>query len=1687
MRSESNTNNFEKIFVKGGTKFLLVGLTVLLILTAWVLVTPESLTAEAITSQYQGYYYIKVTAHDTDKWDKDSCANSAGYMVVPTKKQDGSAGPTWSSAVTKNQWDSDGGTWTYYDNSTLGGFPDHLRKVQTNSATATNWIKNNNGTWTSNIEFKIYVSKNGNDWTEVLSYSEDTSAGGSWSYTTAVSSDKFPKLNSVGISGNTTVYTNGSTTATYSVTSAKDQYGVAWGFSSVTWSSSNTNLATINNNGEATFKYNNGNEYDVTFTPSLVNSAGGSSKDSITVHVVPCEPLQLNTEKINKPSDKKYYSFTPSSTGEYIFFTYDNDNDPDPGLKVYPLANGTLGTDTYNDDIGDDKIRELLSGSQSNMGSWQSYVTIDLTAGTTYIIKDNRTSSSNTYPMKVCKAVDITFNASGGGTTFTKTLPAGHTLYLGQTGLTRSDHTLLGWCATAYDYMRREPREYTAAQTITVPDSDTTYVALWNPTDPSTVSVNTDYTASVPNAYQITYYKFTPTETRDYIYYSKASASDPYGVLYKASDWANSGSILAYDDDSGNSNSSFTGSSSAGNFFIRKGLTKNTNYLLGVKRYNTGTGDVPFRIEPVYKVEYDLNGASGTAPSNQDKFVGKTLTLSSTEPTRTGYTFQGWSTSSTATSATYAAGGSYTANADAKLYAVWKINTSKLTVNPNGGTWSGSTSSQNFTQNYNTTKSIADPTRTGYQFNEWTLSSGANGTFSSGTYKFGPTNGKNDTLTANWTANTYTVAYNGNGNTGGSTSNSSHTYDQAKNLTANGFTRAYTVTYNGNGGTLAKTSDTATATFNGWATSADGAKVYNNSQSVTNLTATNGETVNLFANWTLGSVTLPSASKAFDSTNHYSFAGWYDASSGGNKIGNAEASYTPTESKTLYAHFTETAHNYNYSQARFNWSDYTCETATATCPLDGGHNTNVTTSVTNAVTTEPGYNTAGVRTYTAKFTKNSVDYTDTKTETIPALNTLINVSPVVGIDEHGVDTSYDVSVSPIEGKNVTGSLVGLVKKADVENDNKLETTNPGSETIRGSHGQIKIENGLIKYTQTGMVFNTAEEFYAVIEVNGTQNHKYSSDTVYTYEKITIVPSQAMLFDDSFDESFGGITYAPENRWTVVNDPTDGAGSVTDRNYDNSVMYSLGKAHKVEVSSADGPNWPSATFTFTGTGFDLISVTNGSSGMFKYSIYSGDSATGNAIYSGVIDTYYGYTYSALYYNQNTRKIVSSSEGASVLYNACTDCPENKQIIGGMGGHIYTMDPNWADSNDQAWGWLEDADSTKSLYQIPVISKDITKIQVKKPKPAEGEPTPEPEYYGYGTYTVKVEAFYIKNLAHSDKNYTLYIDGVRIYNPAATDNISRSKYTDDGELNPVYTSFRQELKDGNLIAIDSHDTGLYEDGVPTGGVTRQQLANDSNYFKASPKNELYLLQNGTISFEINGNDYQAIKIGMKTVDGSATTARVAWGSGSHDFAIGTATEDYYSIKEYVGNNNVTVTITNTGSGVLSLTKLMTSLKPSQSSHAPARVMSVSESTFDEAVKLLEMTEADIAIDEETVETASGEDGTVTITLQTGEDAETIVIRDADGNVVEPDSIDFTIDETGVKNWTIVLTESESGEYTFTLQAEYENGYTGEAEPTTVTVTVSFPEPEDTSIGGRLDKIKGFFERLIEFIRRIINLFR
>lgn len=162
-----------------------------------------------------------------------------------------------------------------------------------------------------------------------------------------------------------------------------------------------------------------------------------------------------------------------------------------------------------------------------------------------------------------------------------------------------------------------------------------------------------------------------------------------------------------------------------------------------------------------YTVSFNANGGSG-APASQTKWHGTALKLSATKPTRTGYTFQGWGTSATDTSANYQPEEKYEANAAITLYAVWKINTYTVSYNNNGGT--GSPGNQTKTYGKTLVLSATKPTRTGYDFQGWGTSAGD----TSVDYAAGANYTANAAITlyAIWKLKTYTVSFNANGGTG---------------------------------------------------------------------------------------------------------------------------------------------------------------------------------------------------------------------------------------------------------------------------------------------------------------------------------------------------------------------------------------------------------------------------------------------------------------------------------------------------------------------------------------------------------------------------------------------------------------------------------------------------------------------------------------------------------------------------------------------------------------------------------------------------------------------------------------------------------------------------------------------------------------------------------------------------------
>ena len=646
--------------------------------------------------------------------------------------------------------------------------------------------------------------------------------------------------------------------------------------------------------------------YTCTYTQANIDSAKNNLLSALP-------SISLNTTanvNISVGGEGYCYKFTASSSTSHAFWAQATESNRDNCAYIYNASGSQLA---YNDDIGSSNSRHTALG----VHNWQHYATADLSSGTTYYMytKFLNSGTTSSYPVKVNLNRTIKFHpATNGNDVEVVNLPVGHpnTNFNTMAGFSRENHTLVGWSNNAGKAYQ------TVANVDTIPNNSDLY-ALWFQTDAPTLTANNDYTATIAYGYEMELYKFTPSVTRDYLIYGKSSTDDM--VLLYDSNHANGAPEIAYDDDDNGgvkSNYGVDFGQAGTQFVLQKQLTAGQTYYYGVKFYSNGTGSLPFRFEEIYDVTYNANGGDG-APTAQKKFYGKNLTLSATSPSRTGYTFLGWSTSSTATSANsaYNGGATYSSNADLKLYAVWKANNYTVTLNNQGAT-SGGTAQVTATYD-SAMPSATMPTKTGYTFGGYY--SGENG---AGTQYYTAAGASartwniaaDTTLYAKWTANSYKVHFDGNGATSGSMSDQSFTYGVPQNLTQNAFGRAYTVTYNGNGGTPAKTSDTATYTFNGWALSATGAKAYNDKQSVSNL-APSG-TKNLFANWTAKSVTLPAATRT-----GYDFNGWYSATSGGTKYGNANAAYTPTGNVAMTAQWT----GYPY-KVTFNGNGATAGTMT---------------------------------------------------------------------------------------------------------------------------------------------------------------------------------------------------------------------------------------------------------------------------------------------------------------------------------------------------------------------------------------------------------------------------------------------------------------------------------------------------------------------------------------------------------------------------------------------------------------------------------------------------------------------------------------------------------------------------------------------------------------------------------------
>ncbi|MBO4855184.1 InlB B-repeat-containing protein [Candidatus Saccharibacteria bacterium] len=273
----------------------------------------------------------------------------------------------------------------------------------------------------------------------------------------------------------------------------------------------------------------------------------------------------------------------------------------------------------------------------------------------------------------------ITYNANGGtGAPAAQTVDATKTTTLSKTTPTRANYTFMGWStnkgATVATY--QPGASYTGKTSITL-------YAIWK-SNTYTITYNANGGTGAPAAQTATAGQAT-----------KLSTVKPTKSNHSFLGWATSQTATTAQYTAG---ASYTGNSNITLFAVWK------------------ENQAP--VVQTITITYDANGGQN-APAATTGEVGK-IVLSRQSPTRTYFTFLGWSTSKSANAASYQPGASYTGKTSITLYAVWEQKYAIISFDANGGT--GAPNAYKIAMGQKFTIPATIPTRGGYKFLGWNIS-----------------------------------------------------------------------------------------------------------------------------------------------------------------------------------------------------------------------------------------------------------------------------------------------------------------------------------------------------------------------------------------------------------------------------------------------------------------------------------------------------------------------------------------------------------------------------------------------------------------------------------------------------------------------------------------------------------------------------------------------------------------------------------------------------------------------------------------------------------------------------------------------------------------------------------------------------------------------------------------------------
>lgn len=499
-----------------------------------------------------------------------------------------------------------------------------------------------------------------------------------------------------------------------------------------------------------------------------------------------------------------------------------------------------------------------------------------------------------------------------------------------------------------------------------------------------------------------------------------------------------------------------------------------------------------------------------------------------------------------------------------------------------------------------------------------------------------------------------------------------------------------------------------------------------------------------------------------------------------------------------------------------------------------------------------------------------------------------NEFEVPTVDVPSVSCTLDFGLDAVAN---IGNTVVAVSAAPVKQDPNNYVT-----TYSSQDGGVKVSaDGTNAVVSPDTNWSSTQRNYVLAQ---------TADGTFEWVKLTIVPASNILYEEdklTRGNESGKVAWTTAGtsdnlRQTVNNGLRYGYDTV----YENKLgTYSNGTAYAATVNK-DNKFSQSLSFTFTGTGFDIISDCGNRTGILAAAVKN---SAGETIKVYMVDTYFK--------GDDTIAHGTTLYQTPVVQNLALDYGTYTVTMNAM--YLRRSEIEKAEASADLQGAGSSALVSELLAQAGMTDVDPSKVElvymddnsILSPK---HQPSPD--------------VFDGEEQAAMD--WTTYVDGVRVYGALKAGD--QGVYL-DGEKNVTYYNIINSMIAADQITNETTNGFAYIEG--TGDTT----FNPATYQQSGPQNEIYLAKNSAIAFKVASGS--VVQVSARAVTDKA--ARI-----NTDKDVTSNTEMYYEVRP---NNDGTVVIQNTGEGMLALVNV----KIASATAANAAPM-VDQGTLEEACQLL-----------------------------------------------------------------------------------------------------------------------------------------